>query len=81
MLDGLKWICGTPVHLGDRVEYPCGEKTFKGEVYWDEDNKTYEVSVGTHLTLCKETIGEFIFIARAELKGDEKRLKKRNGNK
>ena len=58
------WRCGTLACLGDIVEW--GEtKPYVGEVSWSDYFESYQVSVGTGLTLSKGTVNEFRFIRRA----------------
>lgn len=54
------WKCGTPVFVGDVVEYG----GHIGVVHWCDYFRSYQISVGTGLTLCNETIDEFHFLRR-----------------
>jgi len=57
------WKCGTIAELGDIAEYG----KYRGILYWSEYLKSYEVSVGTGLTLNENSIDDFTFIARGEI--------------
>jgi len=57
------WRCGTPACVGDIVGW--GELVnYICEVYWSDYFESYQVRVGTGLTLSEGTIDEFRFIRR-----------------
>jgi len=64
------WKCGTPAWIGDVAMWDDDEK-YIGELYWSDYFKSYQVSVGSHLTLNELSIDEFSFIKRGKWKHKE----------
>lgn len=58
------WETGEEIHLGDVVR--CGQ--YLGAVYWSGYFGSYQVSVGTHLTLCFGNIDRLEFVRRGDHK-------------
>lgn len=60
----VNWETGEEIHLGDVVR--CGN--YLGAVYWCDYLKTYQVSVGTGLTLYHNNLNRLEFVSRGNNK-------------